>query len=189
MTHTHFTNIHDGFASLILDTIKLLHLNITFAVFGESQIRSASDNLCFLISFTNTSKKSSAFHFWHWNQMQDFGKNILLFTEVTFDNYCQWFSCQVISWLIYYHRKMLGLANVINQLCLELFTKYIIGKTDLVFLHASFLAVDESGKVLDKTSDKWSITLNGIFDLRGKQLSRALYVLFQFSRLLLWQNN
>lgn len=173
MTHTHFTNIHDGFASLILDTIELLHLNITFAVFGESQIRSASDNLCFLISFTNTPKKSSAFHFWHWNQMQDFGKNILLFSEVTFDNYCQWFSCQVISWLIYYHRKMLGLANVINQLCLDLFTKYIIGKTDLVFLHASFLAIDESGKVLDKTSDKWSIILNGILRSTRKAVIKS----------------
>ena len=63
MTHTHFTNIHDGFASLILDTIELLHLNVTFDVFGETQISSASDNLCFLISFINTAKKSSAFHF------------------------------------------------------------------------------------------------------------------------------
>ena len=59
--YTRLTTIHDEFASLILDTIKLLHPNITFVVSAENPVRSVVDNLCFSILFLNTVSRSSVF--------------------------------------------------------------------------------------------------------------------------------
>ena len=135
MSDTHFTTIHDGFASLILDTIELLHPNITFVVCKKSnQIcewqlvlleaalqlgvlkKTCSENMqqiyrrtpmpkcdfnkcghvwmpaSVLLNFISQYCKQ-IFSFWHWNQIQESVHNILVFSEVIFDNYCQWFCC------------------------------------------------------------------------------------------------
>ena len=61
--HTHFTTIHYGLASLILDTMELLDPNNAFFVSAEKPIRSVSDNMCYSISFFNTANRSLAFSF------------------------------------------------------------------------------------------------------------------------------